>query len=47
MKLTTPTMTISNIPTTRFEVRGPEGTQHLPAEAPTPAPLPAKAKSNE
>ncbi len=29
MKLSTPTNTMSNIPT-KFEVRGPDGTQHLP-----------------
>lgn len=47
MHLTTPTNTISNIPTSRFEVKGEPGTQNLPAEAPVPAPAPAKAKSNE
>ena len=46
MRLTTPTMTLSNLPTRRsFEVKGPEGTQNLPAEKPTPAPTPAPTQT--
>jgi hypothetical protein len=38
MHLATPSNTISNIPKARFEVKGPPGTQNLPAEKPAPAP---------
>jgi hypothetical protein len=41
MHLATPTSTLSNIPNARFEVKGPPGTQNLPAEKPAPAPVPA------
>jgi hypothetical protein len=46
MHLATPTSTLSNIPPTRFETKGPPGTQNLPAEKPTPAPVPAHKPSS-
>jgi hypothetical protein len=43
MHLATPSNTISNIPKARFEVKGPSGTQNLPAEKPAPDTAPAPA----
>jgi hypothetical protein len=46
MHLATPSNTISNIPKARFEVKGPPGTQNLPAEKPAPAPSAPRPSSH-
>lgn len=46
MHLATPSNTISNIPKARFEVKGPPGTQNLPAEKPAPVPAPRPSSHN-